>query len=265
MSTLAKFIQGQRKKHDLTQEYLATKLGMSRPTYVQLEQGKRELTITEAKKLTEIFGISLEDFLNSKETSVQVSVEKDSKAETEVKKEEDIRINIPQQSADKFRQVLIYILKKVGGKPNVGMTVLYKLLYFIDFDYYEKYEDQLMGLVYLKNHHGPTPRLFENLIDEMIKKGEVEIVKSKFYQYPQIKYLVNPEIEPDLSILDGKEKEHIDNELQRLSDMTALQLTDLSHKDVPWLTAENGKPLEYESVFYRTADTSVRENEPESI
>jgi len=186
---------------------------------------------------------------------VKIESEKKHKQNTEG----EIRISIPQEKADKFRQVLLYVLKKVGGKPNVGMTVLYKLLYFIDFDYYEKYEDQLMGLVYLKNHRGPTPLLFENLIGDMVKKGEVEIIKSKFYQYPQTKYLLNPEVEPDLSILNGKEQEHIDWELQRLSDMTASQLSDLSHKDVPWVSAENSKPLDYESVFYRTLDTSVRE------
>ena len=113
--------------------------------------------------------------------------------------------------------------------------------------------------MYLKNQHGPTPLLFKKLIEDMVKEGEVEIIKSKFYQFPQTKYLLNPAIEPDLSILNGQEKEHIDWELQRLSDLTASHLSDLSHKDVPWISAENGKPLDYESVFYRTSDTSVRD------
>ncbi len=255
---LAKFIQEQRKKRNLTQEFLASALKISRPTYMQIEQGERDLTITEAKKLTEVFDIPFENFLEGKEdTKTVVKIEGKKKQKKEA--ESEIRISVPQEKADKFRQVLLYILKKVGGKPNVGMTVLYKLLYFIDFDYYEKYEDQLMGLVYLKNHRGPTPLLFENLIGGMVKNGEVEIIKSKFYQYPQTKYLVNPEVEPDLSVLNGKEQEHIDWELQRLSDLTATQLSDLSHKDVPWVSAENSKPLDYESVFYRTPETSVRE------
>jgi transcriptional regulator with XRE-family HTH domain len=255
---LAKFIQGQRKKHNLTQEFLASALKISRPTYMQIERGERDLTITEAKKLAEVFDISFENFLEGKEDMrAVVKIEGKKKQRQEAKSE--IRISVPQEKADKFRQVLLYILKKVGGKPNVGMTVLYKLLYFIDFDYYEKYEDQLMGLVYLKNHRGPTPLLFENLIGDMVKNDEVEIIKSKFYQYPQTKYLLNPEIEPDLSVLNGKEQEHIDWELQRLSDLTATQLSDLSHKDVPWVSAENSKPLDYESVFYRTPETSVRE------
>jgi len=255
---LAKFIKQQRKKYDLTQEFLASKLGISRPTYVQIEQGERDLTITEAKKLSDVFGVSFEDFLQGKESLKTIVKIKEKKKLVKNEKTE-IRISVPQEKIEKFRQVLLYILQKVGGKPNVGMTVLYKLLYFIDFDYYEKYEEQLMGLVYFKNHHGPTPLLFENLIDSMIIAGEVEVVKSKFYQYPQTKYLVNPEIEPDLSILNGQEQRHIDSELDRLSDLTACQLSELSHKDVPWISAENGKSLNYESVFYRTTETSVRE------
>ncbi|MDD4141558.1 MAG: hypothetical protein PHR20_02025 [Bacteroidales bacterium] len=33
--------------------------------------------------------------------------------------------------------VLLYILERCSGKTNVGKTVLYKLLYFSDFNYYE--------------------------------------------------------------------------------------------------------------------------------
>jgi transcriptional regulator with XRE-family HTH domain len=253
---ISKFIQSQRKKYNLTQEFVASTLGISRPTYVQIEKGERDVTITEAQKLADIFDVSFESLLASKEIQkIIIDVKKTKK----VIEKDIVRVSIPQEKIDKFRQVLLYILKKVGGKPNVGMTVLYKLLYFIDFDYYEKYEDQLMGLVYLKNQRGPTPLLFENLIQDMIKNGDVEIIKSKFYQYPQVKYLINPNIEPDLSVLDGKEKEHIDRELQKLSDLTAVQLSELSYKDVPWITAENGKSIDYESVFYRTPETSVRD------
>ena len=254
---LAQFIQQLRKKHNLSQEYLASKIGVSRPTYMQIEEGKRDLTITEARNLSDLFGLSLNDFLQERETSIIITIEKDAKQIEDQK--EEIRISVPQEKKDKFKQILLYILKKVGGKPNIGMTALYKILYFIDFDYYEKYEDQLMGLIYLKNHYGPTPLLFGNLIKEMLKSGEVEEIKSKFYEFPQIKYLINPSIEPDLSILNGQEQEHIDSELTRLSDMTAAELTEFSHKDVPWISAIDGKPLDYESVFYRTGETSIRD------
>jgi len=62
MAKLAKFIKQLRKDHNLTQEFLALELAISRPTFVQIEQGERDLTITEAEKLANIFGISFENF-----------------------------------------------------------------------------------------------------------------------------------------------------------------------------------------------------------
>ena len=71
----------------------------------------------------------------------------------------------------KFKEVLLYILNKVGAKPNIGETALYKLLYFIDFDFYEKYETQLTGAKYIKNYYGPTPIEFEKIVEGMEKRG----------------------------------------------------------------------------------------------
>lgn len=253
---LAKFIEKYRKKHKLTQEYLAKKLGISRPTYIQLERGERDLTVPEAKKLAGLFGLTLDNLLNEEETEISIITTKSQEAK---KEKNEVRIHIPQEKLEKFKQILLYILKKVGGKPNIGMTALYKLLYFIDFDYYEKFEDQIMGLCYIKNHFGPTPIIFEKVIQEMIDDNLIEPIKSKYYQHEQKKFLTNPAIEPNLTILNGKEKEHIDWELRRLSDLNATMLSNLSHQDVPWISAEEGKPIDYESVFYRTKETSVRD------
>ena len=255
---LPKKIKQLREKNGFSQEYMADKLNMSRPTYMQIEKSVRELTISEAEKLASIFGMSLENFLAGKEpVKVNVIFEK-SKKKKQAKKN-DIRINVPQEYKEKFKTTFAYILKKVGGKPNVGMTVLYKLLYFIDFDYYEKFEEQLTGAAYIKNHYGPTPVMFAKITDEMKKNNELEVVSTKFYKKDQKKYLINPEYKPDLSVLSAKEIKHIDEELNRLSDLNATELSDLSHNDVPWITAEEGNPINYESVFYRTDKTSVRD------
>ena len=64
--------------------------------------------------------------------------------------EQEMRISEPQLNVQKFRQVLLYILNKIGEKPNVDETVICNLLYFIDFDYYEKYEEHLIGATYEK-------------------------------------------------------------------------------------------------------------------
>ena len=255
MNMLAQFIQKQRKKHDFSQEYIASELGISRPTYLQIERGERDLTVPEAQKLAAIFGISLESFLAEKELEVGVVIEKEKSEESTHNQE--IRINVPQKNLEKFKEVLLYILSKVGGKPNVGETVVYKLLYFIDFDFYEKFEEQLIGATYIKNHYGPTPVEFKIIIEDMIKNGEIVKVDNNFFNYPQRKYL--PVRESDLTKLkDARELRHIDEVLARLGDKNATELSNYSHDDVPWLIAEDNKPLDYEAVFYRTPKTSVR-------
>ncbi len=60
---LSEFIKQLRNKESFTQDFLASKLGISRPTYLQIEQGKRDVTVTEAKKFADIFGISVEDLI----------------------------------------------------------------------------------------------------------------------------------------------------------------------------------------------------------
>ncbi|OGZ43457.1 MAG: hypothetical protein A3J55_02795 [Candidatus Ryanbacteria bacterium RIFCSPHIGHO2_02_FULL_45_17b] len=256
-----KFIQQQRAKRDMTQEYLASELGISRPTYMQIEHGERELTIPEAKKLAALFDMSLENFLAEKDVELKVTITKVKKKVAQKTKEE-IRISVPQEKAEKFEQVLLYILSKIGGKPNIGQTVLYKLLYFIDFDYYEKFEEQLIGAKYIKNHYGPTPVMFAKFIERLEKKGKVEKIKSKFYKHEQTKYLVNPNEPLNLSALSAQELAHIDWEIDRLGDLTATQISALSHLDTPWVAAKDREPLEYEHVFYRPEETSVREYEP---
>jgi len=185
---------------------------------------------------------------------IEVILEKGKKKTKKAKSE--IRISVPQKNIEMFKEVLLYILGKVGSKPNIGESVLYKLLYFVDFKYYEKYEEQLIGATYIKNHHGPTPKEFIKIVEEMQGKDLVKI-QNKYFQYPQTKYI--PLKDPDLSKLNARELSVIDNVLNKLADMNASQISEYSHNDVPWITTEDGDVIDYEAVFYRTTPYSVRE------
>jgi transcriptional regulator with XRE-family HTH domain len=126
MSMLGKFIRQQRIKRKLTQEQLASELDISRPTYVQIERGERELTVSEARNLAAIFDMSFENFVSEREPKRNVTLEK-----KRAKKSDEMHIRVTEKNLDKFKQVLLYVLNKVGSKPNIGETVLHKLLYFI--------------------------------------------------------------------------------------------------------------------------------------
>ena len=256
---LIKKIKILREENSFSQSYIAGELKMSRPTYIKIEQGEREITIAEAKKLAAIFSISLEDFLVGKKSQYKITIKQQKKKIS--KKPFILQIRLTEKNLEKFKQVLLYILGKIGSKPNIGETVLHKLLYFIDFDYYEKFEESLMGATYIKNHHGPTSVELKDIIGDMQKKGEIEVVKSQYFKYDQKKYL--PIKKPNLNVLSAREIEHIDDVLARLSNKNAREIEDYSHNDIPWKVAENGKQLSYESVFYRDERYSVRNYDDE--
>ncbi len=247
------FILEQRKKHNLTQEYLASKIGVSRPTYVQIEQGGRDLTITEAQKMASVFNMSLNDLLSGNEKEIKVDFGADKTKKTA---ESEMRIVMPRANVKKFKEVLLYLLEKVGARPNIGETAIYKLLYFIDFDYYEKFEEQLIGAKYIKNHFGPTPVEFKKITDQMMEIGEIEKIQSRYFQHEQKKYL--PRRSADLKVLSAQEIQHIDEVLARLAWKNATELSEYSHSDTPWRVHKMGEEISYETVFYRDDDHSVR-------
>jgi len=241
-----------REKTVMSQDALARKMRLPRPAISQIESGARKIATDELLRFSQIFHIPVDDLLNpGKEPEVRLH---EGKEEKEPKPR--MRISVPQKNLEKFKEVLLYILNKVGSKPNIGETVIYKLLYFIDFDVYEKYEEQLIGATYMKNQYGPTPIEFAKIVEQMIKKAEIEKVKSDYFNYPQTKYL--PRNKPDLTKFKASEIAVIDDVLNKLSDMNAIQISEHSHGDIPWITTSDGEVIEYEAVFYRTPPYSVR-------
>lgn len=256
---LSKKIKMLREKLGLSQEELAQNLGVNRVAISQIESGIRKISAEEIVKLANVFNLTTDVLLNLKE-DIKVIIKKEVEGHKE--KKNDLRISIPQKNLQKLKEVLLYILNKIGSKSNIGESVIYKLLYFMDFNYYEKYEEQLIGATYIKNHYGPTPKEFIKVVKNM-EGREIVKVQDKYFKYPQTKYL--PLRKPDLTKINAQELKVIEDVLNTLSDMNATQISKYSHNDIPWKTTEVGEVIDYEAVFYRTPPYSVRDYSEENI
>jgi len=58
-----------------------------------------------------------------------------------------VRVGKPKLNKVKARNVILYLLKKCGAMDEKKLMAL---LYFVDFDFYEKHEEHLMGFKYIK-------------------------------------------------------------------------------------------------------------------
>lgn len=256
-----------RKQSGLSQAEVADAIDITRPTYANMESGKRDPRIGELRKLAAFYEINIEDIvpdLNPSHIPESTSSQVEEVAALIYEKDQNLgEIKIPQEDKETFKQVLLYVLERVGAKPNVGETVLYKLLYFIDFDYFEKYQEQLTGAKYIRNHYGPTPVSFAQIVTEMQEDGELDITSGKYFKYKQRKYM--PRKRANLSKISAQKLEHINEVLTRLSDKSAYDLSELSHQDTPWRTTKDGQPIDYMSVFYRGRETSVRDHSNDEL
>ena len=235
--TLGNKIKILREDSNLSQEDLAKKISLSRVAISQIEQGNRSVDFLELAKIAEVFNLKTDYFLREDELP-NIKIKKDKKI-AEV------------FDCEKLRNVILYILGRCAGKPNVGETVLYKLLYFIDFDSFEIHQQSISGLTYLHLQYGPVPLASQYLpvIEKMKTNQELRIINQDYFGL-KIKRYINL-VSCDLFGLSGMEIKIIDNVINSLADMSATKIEEYSHGDIPWKLTEEKEEISYNLVFQR--------------
>ncbi len=240
-----------RNINRISQDELSQMIDISRPSLVQIEQGNRNIKVDELKKLANVLYFSMDEIMSD-----DFSIDTVTEMGLAAKEESDIRISVPEINLQKFKNLILYILERCAGKPNIGETVLYKLLYFSDFNYYELYEEHLSGAKYRKLPNGPVPKNVDVILMNMVNCGELQLFKTQYYGYTQKRYL--PLVGADLRLFNGAEKEVVDNVIDRLCSMSATDISHYSHGDMPWKASKEMEVIDYELAFYRTPPYSVR-------
>ena len=104
---------------------------------------------------------------------------------------------------------------------------------------------------------GPVPIHFRDAINELINEGKISEKQEKVIDYSKYKY--SSLKEPNLDILFNNELQVINDTINKLSNLLSKKISEYSHGDIPWKIAENEEPINYEAVFYRDPEYSVRE------
>lgn len=248
-----------RQLKGLSQEELARQVELSRSSLTQIELGNRKLHVLEFQRIAHVLKFSLDWFLSS-----DFSLELFSEESEQGTNAQSYRIAKPTLNSKKFANVLLYILERCAGKPNVGETVIHRLLYFSDFNYYELYEEHLTGATYYKLPFGPLPANGQAAIHQMMKHDRsIERLQTDYNGYQQTRYI--PLKRVDLSQLKASETEILDRVLEQFSDWSAAAISEYAHGDMPWLVSKEGEAINYELALYREAPYSVRTYEEEQV
>ena len=155
---------------------------------------------------------------------------------------------------EKYKNLILHLSHKCANKDNFAKTVLCKLMYFCDFDYYEINEISITGETYLRLPLGPVPSRLDKVLKELEKEKKIKLIKTHFHNYKQQKPISLTEA--DLNVFSGSEMEVINNVLFRFADFKAINISDYSHEDIPWSATKSNEVIDYELVFYRTPEFS---------
>jgi len=157
--------------------------------------------------------------------------------------------------AKKYESVVLYLAEKLGGEIR-GKKKLAKLLYFADFDFFEKNERPITGDVYKALPMGPFPEHMPEIIDSLsnAKFISVSLVDEIPGYRPTEVYSALKK--PNLSLLSDDEKLMLDRVVRKYGHLSGKELETLTHAEAPYIGTLLNAEITYELAFYRGTDFS---------
>lgn len=155
----------------------------------------------------------------------------------------------------KYQNAVLYLCRKLKGEVR-GKKKLAKLLYFADFDLYEKIQESITGDTYRALPMGPFPAALEEITAEMAKKKMISIDKVEEYEGFNSTEVYKCLAEPDTSVFSDEERKMLDRVARKYGHLTGKQLEDLSHAEAPYTATKLYEEVPYEFAYYRGTDFS---------
>lgn len=208
-----------RKRLGYSQEDVANKLGISRQTYMKMEN-EGQITTDQLETLAAYFGVPVTEFYY------------------EI------------QDTDKFKQMYLYILSKFDT-AGVPKTKLAKLLYLVDFrHFYEKFES-MSGVQYKCKEYGPLADPFLEMTDDMFSNGEITIEP---LSGGANMIRISKKNIPIFDKLSNAEKIEMDEIYEAWKDANTNEIVKFTHDQKPWMSCRKGEIIPYELILQEEPD-----------
>ncbi len=218
MSTkYASFIKALRTKRGLLQSMVAEKLGLSRQSYMAVERGSREMTLQEAEKLCELYGISVEELSST---------------------------TLPQY--EKYKQmILAYLKTSLSEDGRVPKTKLAKLLYLADFAWYYEHLKSMSNMQYLHRTYGPVPDPYFRALDELEESGKIIIDRK---DNAILVSIGAGAVHQKLDLLEGNEVELMEKIATKWKDKKTQEIVGFTHEQLPYKLCAPDEVIPYELI-----------------
>jgi len=217
----AKFVRALRTERGFSQSFVADKLNLSRPSYVSIESGNRGLTLVEAEKLKDLFGISIEEFAKA---------------------------SLPKY--EKYKQmILVYLQSPLSADGKVPKTKLAKLLYLADFAWYYNKLESMSGMQYLRRTYGPVPDPYFRALAELEEEGKIT------FDYKGEAILIGTGAKHQkLDLISEGELGLMKKISTKWKDKRTQEIIDFTHEQLPYKLCSPNETIPYELIIQQDPD-----------
>jgi uncharacterized phage-associated protein len=155
----------------------------------------------------------------------------------------------------KYSNAILFIAGQLGGEVK-GKKKLAKLLYFADFDFFEKNERPITGDVYKALPMGPFPVGMEGVADALVAEGSLSVKsRQEFagYEPTEVYQALKP---ADVTVFEPGELAMLKRVCSKYGGLNGRQLENLTHAEAPYIGTDLNHEIFYELATYRGTDFS---------
>lgn len=149
----------------------------------------------------------------------------------------------------KYKNIVLFFANKIKN-GTLGKLKLMKLLYFLDFDFFEKYGQSVSNDEYLRFENGPVPRMAEKILKQMNGK-EIKISKIKIGAGYNDKQHIEPLKDFDINLFSKEELMMLEEIADKWERFSGSEMKMASHGEAPWIATEPDKVIDYNLAYYR--------------
>lgn len=143
---------------------------------------------------------------------------------------------------EKLAELILLVAREAGGV--VGATKLNKLLYFSDFSAVRRLGRPISGVEYQRLPFGPAPRCLQD-VRARLSTSRAARVEETFDAFGHSTVELRPLREADLGAFDHEEIQLVKEVVAQLQAMTAVELSELSHREAGWQLVSEGATIPY--------------------
>ena len=149
----------------------------------------------------------------------------------------------------KYKNVVLFFAKKVRN-GTLGKLKMMKLLYFLDFDFFEKYGKSVTGDIYLRFENGPIPKMAEKILKAMDGK-DIKITKIKVADGYNDQQHIEALKDFDMNLFTKEELIMLEEVAEKWERFTGSEMKMATHGEAPWIATKPNDVIDYNLAYYR--------------